>query len=123
MPQSHNDKHQPLNLHLGSFPIAQNPFFSVLLNVNATLFQSLATAQKQWAGFVHQRVSEDLAASRELMRSQSPADFFRICSGYWSTLMTQYQEQAARMAEHGQSLAEHLEESAEPSKETTRARH
>src|SRR5262245_66001618 len=55
-------------------PVAGNPLLAVAANINGKWLEHVASAQKDWAEFVHRRVKEDIAASRRLMNCQSLAD-------------------------------------------------
>ena len=73
---------------------------------------------------MHRRITEDVAASRQLMRCQSVAEMHQIYSQYFQTAFEQYQKQSEKVVERGESMAQHLAETTEASaKEGTRARH
>ena len=55
MPQSHEERNQPLNWFLPS-PIMQTPLFAIVAEMSATLLEAVATAQKEWANFVERRI-------------------------------------------------------------------
>ena len=74
--------------------------------------------------FVHRRIKEDVAVSRQLMRCHSVAEMHQIYSQYFQTAVEQYQKQSEKVVERGESMAQHLAETTEASaKEGTRARH
>ena len=94
MPQSQEERNQPQNSFLAS-PIMQTPLFAIVAEMNGTLLETMATAQKEWANFVDRRIKEDVAVLRQLMQCRSPADMHRVYSDYFETAFEQYQEQSA----------------------------
>lgn len=122
MPQSHEERNQPLNWFLPS-PIMQTPLFAIVAEMSATLLEAVATAQKEWANFVERRIKEDVAFLRQLIQCRSPAEMARVYADYLQEAFEQYQEQSTRVVQRGQSIAEHLAESAEDKKEAARSRH
>jgi hypothetical protein len=102
----------------------QNPMMTILAEMNGSFLESVATAQKDWMDFVHRRIKEDVAMSRELMRCQSLPEMHQVFSHYFQTAFEQYQKQSQRVVERGESVAQHLTETAEAAaKESARARH
>ena len=101
----------------------QTPLFAIVAEMNGTLLETMATAQKEWANFVDRRIKEDVAVLRQLMQCRSPADMHRVYSDYFETAFEQYQEQSARVVQRGQSIAEHLAETGDNRKEAARSRH
>ena len=59
MPQSQEERNQPQNSFLAS-PIMQTPLFAIVAEMNGTLLETMATAQKEWANFVDRRIKEDV---------------------------------------------------------------
>jgi len=51
-----------------------NPMLAMLADLSGTLLEVVATAHKEWFEFVHRRVREDVAVSRQLLNCKSPAD-------------------------------------------------
>src|SRR5882762_7992885 len=47
-------------------PVAGNPLLTVVTDINGKLLESVASAQKDWAEFVHRRVKENIAASHQI---------------------------------------------------------
>lgn len=90
-----------------------NPLAALFAEVSGTVLQTIATAQKEWAEFMDRRVREDIAVLHQLMQCQSPADFNRAYSDYVTKAVQQYQEQSAKIALRGQSLAGHITRSAQ----------
>ena len=80
-------------------------------------------AQKEWADFVHRRIKEDVAVSRQLMQCHSLADMHQIYSQYFAKAFEQYHQQSTKVVQRGQSMAEHLAEAAENEKGAAQARH
>jgi hypothetical protein len=124
MTQSKEVLNQALNsFGWGLHPMTQMPMFTILAEMNGSLLESAATAQKDWAEFLHNRVKEDVAVSRQLMQCHSLADMHQIYAEYLTRMFEQYREQSARVVQRGTSVAEHLAQSAENGREAARARH
>jgi hypothetical protein len=124
MPQTKEDRSQSMNSFAwGVQPIPRAPMIAIVAEMNGTLLESAAMAQKEWADFVHRRIKEDVAVSRQLMQCHSFADMHQIYSQYFAKTFEQYQQQSAKVVQRGQSVAEHLTETAENGKESGRARH
>jgi hypothetical protein len=94
-------------------PVTGNPLLAVVTDVNAKLLESVASAQKDWAEFVHRRIKEDVAASQQLMNCQSLADMQEIYSQYWQTAFEQYREQSERVVQKGRAMTEELAQTME----------
>jgi hypothetical protein len=91
---------------------------------DSVILESLARAQKEWVDFGHRRIKEDVAVSRQLMQCHSLADMHQVYSQYLTKAFGQYKEQSERVVHRGQSMAEHLAETAaQHGKEAARARH
>jgi vacuolar-type H+-ATPase subunit H len=127
MPQGKETQRSAINAFFGVpgvTPVLGNPMMAILAEMNGTLLESVATAQKDWVNFVHQRLKEDIAASRQLMKCQSLAEMHQVYSEYLQTAFEQYQQQSERVVQRGESMAQHLAENAETAaKESVRARH
>src|SRR5262245_16778969 len=103
--------------------LLNNPMMAIVAEINGTLLESLATAQKDWTDFVHRRIKEDVAVSRRLMSCHSLADMHEVYAQYFKTAFEQYQQQSQKVVERGQTMAQHLAEtSEEATKEASRAR-
>jgi len=99
------------------------PMLAIFAEMNGTLLESVATAQKDWADFMHRRIKEDVAVSRQLMQCHSLADMHQVYSRYLATAFEQYKEQSTKVVQRGQAIAEHVAEATQNGKEGTRARH
>lgn len=119
MPQSHNENDNSLK-SFNPFPMMQSPLFSLFAEVNGTVLHAFAAAQKDWAEFVHNRVSEELAVLRQLMQCHSPAEMHQVYAEYLSKAFQQYQEQSAKIVQRGQAMTQQTSENA---KESARSRH
>jgi hypothetical protein len=86
-------------------PVAGNPLLAVAANINGKWLEHVASAQKDWAEFVHRRVKEDIAASRRLMNCQSLADMQEVYSQYLRTAFEQCRDQSEKVVQRGQSMA------------------
>jgi hypothetical protein len=105
-------------------PIMQNPVMTIMAEMHGSFLEGIATAQKEWMDFIHRRIKEDVAASRQLMRCTSLAEMHEVYSDYFETALEQYQKQSQKVVQRGQSMAQHLAETTEAaSKETARSRH
>jgi hypothetical protein len=101
-----------------------NPMMALLADMSGTILEGVATAQKDWADFVHRRIKEDVAFTRRLAHSQSFADMQQVYSQFFQTAFDQYREQSQKVAKRSESTAQHLIETAEASaKEASRAHH
>jgi len=108
----------------GTPPVTSAPLMAVLAEMQSTLLESMATAQKEWSDFVHRRVKEDVAASRQLMSCGSLAEMHHVYSQYLATAFQQYQQQSEKVIQAGRSMARHLASTSESTaKEVPRARH
>ena len=87
-------------------PVASNPLFAVVTDINGKLLESAADAHRDWAEFVGRRFKEDIAASQRLMNCQSFTDMQQIYSQYWRTALEQYREQSERVVQRGKSMTE-----------------
>ena len=127
MAQAKNAQRHTMNSIAGMVgmpPIMQNPMMAILAEMNGSFLESVATAQKDWVDFVHRRIKEDVAVSRQLMRCQSLAEMHQIYSHYLRTAFEQYQKESEKVVQRGESMAQHLAETTEAAvKEGARARH
>jgi hypothetical protein len=94
-------------------PVASNPLFAVVTDLNGKLLERVASAQRDWAEFVHRRVKEDIAASQQLMNCQSLTDMQQVYSQYWRAAFEQYREQSERAVQSGKSMTQELAQSME----------
>lgn len=105
-----------------SVPPAGNPLLAVVTDINGRLLESAATAQRDWAEFVHRRVKEDISASQQLMNCRSLTDMQQIYSQYLRTAFEQYREQSEKAVQRGKSMTEKLVQTLESrAGETARA--
>jgi hypothetical protein len=127
MAQAKNSQRHAMNPMAGMVgmqPIMQNPMMAILAEMNGSFLESVATAQKDWVDFVHRRIKEDVAVSRQLMRCQSLAEMHQVYSHYLRTAFEQYQKESEKVVQRGESMAQHLAETTEAAvKEGARARH
>jgi hypothetical protein len=73
-----------INWPLGT--VLSTPLLTVLADINGKLLESAASAQKDWAEFVHRRVKEDIAVSQQLIGCKSLGDMQQVYSQYMRTL-------------------------------------
>lgn len=125
MAQSRQNQNRSLSPFAWGLPtITNTPMLAILAEWNGTLLESFATAQKEWADFMHRRIREDVAVTRQLVSCDSLAEMHEVYSQYLRTAFEQYQQQSREVVRRGQSMAEHLAETVEASgKESMRARH
>ena len=108
----------------GLTPTFTNPMLTILADMNATFLEGWATAQKDWADFVQRRTREDVALTRQLLKSHSVADMHQIYSQYLQTAFQQYRDQSEKVVQRSESIAQNLAATTEASaKEAARARH
>ena len=96
------------SFNLSLHPILTTPLFAVLTDINGKLLESVASAQKDWAEFVHRRVKEDIAVSQQLVSCKSLGDMQQICSQYVRTAFEHYREQSERAVQRGKSTSDGL---------------
>src|SRR5262245_31030546 len=89
-------------------PAAGNPLWASAASINGKLLEHVASAQKDWAEFVHRRVKEDIAVSQRLMKCQSLADIQEVYSQYLRTAFEQCRDQSEKVVQRGQSMAKDL---------------
>jgi hypothetical protein len=94
-------------------PVLSTPLLTVLADINGKLLESVASAQKDWAEFVHRRVKEDIAASQQLMSCKSLEDMQQVYSQYMRTAFEQYREQSERAVQRGKSTTDGLAQTLE----------
>jgi hypothetical protein len=125
MAQSKEQRSQVVNsAWLGMAPAMFNPMMTIFVDLNATILEGFATAQKDWADFLQRRIREDVAVSRQLMNCQSLPDMYQIYSQYLQTAFEQYREQSEHVVHRGASMAQHLAEKTEAkASEFSRVRH
>jgi hypothetical protein len=125
MPQSKEEHTQLANAFAwGLPPVPSAPLVAILAEMQSTLLESMATAQKEWSDFMHRRVKEDVAASRQLMSCGSLAEMHHVYSQYLATVFQQYQQQSEKVIQAGRSMAQHLASTSGPTaKEAPRAQY
>jgi len=89
-------------------PVAGNPLLAVATDINGKLLENVASAQKDWAEFVHRRVKEDIAASQRLMNCRSLTDMQQVYSQYLQTAFEQCREQSRMIVRRGTTISEVL---------------
>ena len=85
-----------------------NLLVTVTTDINGKLFESAASAQKDWAEFVHRRVKENVAVAQRFLTCQSPADMQEVYSQYLRTAFDQYREQSEKALQTAKSITESL---------------
>jgi hypothetical protein len=108
----------------GMHPFLNNPMMTILAELNGTLLESVATAQKDWVNFLYRRIREDVAVTRQLMKCHSIGEMHHVYSQYLQNALEQYQEQSKKVVQRGESIAQHVAETTEATGiEGARARH
>lgn len=82
-----------------------------MTQINNSLLENVAPAQKEWADFVHRRIKEYVVVSRQLVDSRSLAEVHQVWPGYFRTAVDQFQK-TEKIVKRGQSAAHRLVESA-----------
>lgn len=109
---------------LGLATTTNTPMLATLAELNGALLEGFAAAQKEWADFMHRRIQEDVAVTRQLIGCHSLTDMQDVYSQYLKTAVEQYQQQSEKVVQRGQLFAQHMTETFEAKgKEATRARH
>ena len=112
------------SLSLGMVPTMFDPMVTIFADLNATILEGFAAAQKDWADFFQRRIKEDVAVSRQLMSCHSMPDMHRIYSQYLETAFEQYRKQSEHVVQRSSRVVRHLAERTEAkASEPTRARH
>ena len=91
-----------------------NPLLAVATDANGKLLESVASAQKDWAEFVHRRIKENVAASQRLLNCKSLTDVQEVCSQYLLAALEHYREQSEKVIQTGKSMTEGLVRTMEP---------
>jgi len=105
-------------------PAFANPMLMMLADMNGVYMEGLVTAQREWAEFLQRRVREDMAVTRQLLNCHSLADMHQVYAQYLQTAFQQYREQSEKVAQRGESIAQHLTDTtAATAKDVDRARH
>ena len=105
---------------LGMSPVMFTPMMTIFAELNASILEGFAAAQKDWADFVQRRIREDVAVTRQLMSCQSMADMHQVYAQYLRTAFEQYREQSEQVVQRSASIAQHLTEATEREAATTR---
>jgi len=117
MAQSKDDRNMsPFSAAMPSM----TPVFAIFNEMGGSFLESIATAQKDWVDFVHQRIKEDVAVSRQLIQCQSLPEWHQVYSQYLARSMEQYKQQSTKVVQRGQAVAEHIAEATENGKEGAR---
>jgi aspartyl/asparaginyl beta-hydroxylase (cupin superfamily) len=90
-----------------------NPVLAVATDINGKLLESAASAQKDWAEFVHRRINENVAASQRLMNCKSLTDVQEVYTQYLLTALEHYREQSEKVVQTGKSITEGLAQTIE----------
>ena len=91
-----------------------NLLLAVATDINGKLFESAASAQKDWAKFVHRRVKENVGVAQRFLSCRSLADMQDVYSQYLRTAFEQYGEQSEKVVQTGKSMTEGLAQTMEP---------
>ena len=94
--------------------VLSTPLLTVMADINGKLLESAASAQKDWADFVHRRVQEDVAASQQLMGCKSLSDMQQLYVQYMRTVFEQYREQSEKAVQRGKWTTKGLTRTLEP---------
>jgi hypothetical protein len=93
--------------------VVGTPLLAVLTDINGKLLESVASAQKDWVEFVHQRVKEDFAVSQQLLSCRSVSDMQSIYSRYIRTAFEHYREQSEKAVQRGKLTTEDVAQTME----------
>jgi hypothetical protein len=84
----------------------QRPALTAMAEANTKLYESIATANREWASFVNQRLREDLAVPKQLARCKNLQDLYLVYSQFFQNACSQYQSGLEQMTKLGQSMAQ-----------------
>jgi hypothetical protein len=84
----------------------QRPTLSAMAEVNTRLYESIATANREWTSFVNRRLKEDLAVPQQLAECRTPQDLFRVYAQFFQNACSQYQSRLEQMTKFSQSITE-----------------
>ena len=86
MAEARDGKGTVTNSFAWSIPLSVgNPLLAAATDFNSKLLETVAIAHKEWGEFVHQRISDYIATSRQLMKCQSFEGLQEIYSRYLHT--------------------------------------
>ena len=90
----------------------QRPAFTALAEMHGRLYESIATANREWASFVNRRLKEDLAVSQQLAECSTLQDVYRVYAQFYQNAYSRYQSGFQEMIRLNGLIAENAIQSA-----------
>jgi Phasin protein len=84
----------------------QRPAFAAMAEANTRLYESIATANREWTSFVNQRLKEDLAMPQQIADCKSLQDLYRVYTQFFQNACSQYQSGLEQLTKLSQSITE-----------------
>ena len=82
------------------------PALTAVAQMNGKVYDGLAAMNRNWVGFVNQRLKEDLAMPQQLAACKTVQDMYGVYTEFFQTACAAYQTQFEQMSKLGKSLAE-----------------
>jgi hypothetical protein len=79
---------------------------TAVAQMNGKVYDGLAAMNRNWVGFVNQRLKEDLAMPQHLAACKTVQDMYGVYTEFFQTAYAAYQAQFEQMSKLGKSLAE-----------------
>lgn len=89
-----------------AFMEMQRPTLTAMAEANTKLYESIATANREWALFVNRRLKEDFAVPQQLAECKNLPDLYRVYAQFFQNACSQYQTGLEQMTKLGRSMAE-----------------
>ena len=95
-----------LPFNFESFLELNRPALNAMAQMNGKVYDGLAAMNKNWVGFVNQRLKEDLAMPQQLAACKTVQDMYGVYTEFFQTACAAYQTQFEQMSKLGKSLAD-----------------
>ena len=89
-----------------AFMELNRPALTAVAQMNGKVYDGLAAMNRNWVGFVNQRLKEDLAMPQQLAACKTVQDMYGVYTEFFQTAYAAYQAQFEQMSKLGKSLAE-----------------
>ena len=89
-----------------AFMELNRPALTAVAQMNGKVYDGLAAMNRNWVGFVNQRLKEDLAMPQHLAACKTVQDMYGVYTEFFQTAYAAYQAQFEQMSKLGKSLAE-----------------
>ncbi|MBV2359126.1 phasin family protein [Thalassococcus sp. CAU 1522] len=101
--QSREDK-APSAGSPGAFADLQNAGFGTMMGVHAAWLESLGDMSAEVAGFIADRIKEDVKTQHEILHCRDMEEMQRIQSRFIETALEQYQAETGKLVEMSLAL-------------------